>query len=628
MNDIDIFLLLYLIFAFLISFLISFLFLKKYQNSKSKIPDKKYLKYSHIYYYSIIHFAFIIFYILITILDHATFTFKDISNLKGTLFIFIKEFLQYFYEYFSYYTLFTNFIMIPILTKVSTTGFYDFCNIFWDVINRYIDDYFNYTSLGLGCLALAIFIAVMIPFHEWILKATNITSLWSLFTFIKFLLNYLNFKSYLKILFYIGFAIQNIVRMDSIKRNKIEKENFYLWKLGAVFIYYIKEITAIEFGFDEAKQKYEKYKSKHNDAKFDLYWEINKKNIQDILSSKLLEADLDGVQEAYERYGDQFREDENNKVNKKEIEKEFKGMKDKIKEIKKNYTKKMLSKTIFNCCYKICCCCKRRSEASKIKEEICEILTKVNIEVAKTFRKGYIIDKLDDNLKYSKYEEINCCRKLKCVKFLWLIFLIILIILEFPYHMIIEEDKLTLSYSFINFLIILLIYSVSVIFYFSIFIYSAINYQYIQGNLIFGKLSELINFVNFIGFVYSFYTASIYHSLWVFNKNGNIKALFYKIYFLPENIINFTINDKNYSISTLDIICYGTLIFILISIFMASKYTKFNENTEFFFSEYEFYFYFILGCACNIYLRNNLKKQINNKNEEIIPNDDLNESLV
>ena len=255
-------------------------------------------------------------------------------------------------------------------------------------------------------------------------------------------------------------------------------------------------------------------------------------------------------------------------------------------------------------------------------------MTKVNIEVAKTFRKGYIIDKLDDNLKYSKYEEINCCRKLKCVKFLWLIFLIILIILEFPYHMIIEEDKLTLSYSFINFLIILLIYSVSVIFYFSIFIYSAINYQYIQGNLIFGKLSELINFVNFIGFVYSFYTASIYHSLWVFNKNGNIKALFYKIYFLPENIINFTINDKNYSISTLDIICYGTLIFILISIFMASKYTKFNENTEFFFSEYEFYFYFILGCACNIYLRNNLKKQINNKNEEIIPNDDLNESLV
>jgi len=53
-------------------------------------------------------------------------------------------------------------------------------------------------------------------------------------------------------------------------------------------------------------------------------------------------------------------------------------------------------------------------------------------------------------------------------------------------------------------------------------------------------------------------------------------------FFLPENTIEFSIGDSNFSINTLDLVIYGSLLIILISLFNASKFSKFNENTDFF----------------------------------------------
>ena len=666
MNDIDIFIILYLIFGFLISFLTSFLFLRKYRNNNSKIPDNRTIKYAYIFYFSVIHFAFIIFFILLVILDHALFTFKDISDLNESFVIPFSEFLSLFYNYFSLYALVNKLVLIPILSLYFTTGFYK-KDIYCDIIIRYIGKIFKKFYLIAGAIVLPISISIIITFHEWILEATKIDSFWSFWTFVKFLLNYLNFLSYIQILFFIGFAIQNIIRVDSIKRSEKEYENFYLWKLGKVFIYYIKEIRGIKKLFEFTRDdKFEKNKSEHikNEKfkEFEDYLESIKPNIERILSTKLLEFNLNDIKIALDQHEEEVRERRESKERRERIEsgkeekeeKEEKGEKEeKEKEEEKKLTTKEkvekmdqdLKKKIEEYENKIiypkkacgfCCCCKNKSKFNKFKDDICDNITLINEEVIKTFRKAYIIDILIDKLKNINYHKINFCRSLKCIKVFWFVFLIMIIILEFPFQMLMEEE-ISFSYNFIDFLIALSIYSFSVIFYFAIFIYSAINHNNIQGELIFGKNSEIINYLNFIYFVYSLSNAAIYHSLWVFNKNGFIKAKFYNTFFLPENIINIPINGEYYSIKSLNIICYSTLAFITLSIFISSKFTEldlfgfslvFNENTEFFFSDEEFYIYFILGCSINLYYKKIKPKEIRVQNEELMPTNSLNTSLI
>ena len=109
-------------------------------------------------------------------------------------------------------------------------------------------------------------------------------------------------------------------------------------------------------------------------------------------------------------------------------------------------------------------------------------------------------------------------------------------------------------------------------------------------------MSEVNNFLNFILVVFSLFNASIYHSLWIVNKKGNIRAEYYNIFYLPKNDIELI--KSNNSILTSNIASLGNLALIIIFIFIASKYTElkicnkvllvFNENTEFFFSEYDF----------------------------------------
>ena len=339
-----------------------------------------------------------------------------------------------------------------------------------------------------------------------------------------------------------------------------------------------------------------------------------------------------------EKIKKELNEEEKEEIKKKKREEKFSEVDKKIQKTIKGYTDEIFAKKLCGCiCGCICRCkCAEKSDFNKFKNKICDNITKINEEVAKTFRKAYIIDILKDKLRNKNYEEKNIFRSLMCIKCLWFVFLFMLIILESPFQMLIKE-KTTFSYNFADFVFCISIYLFFVIFYFSIFIYSAINHKYIEGDLIFGKKSEHLNFLNFINVVYSLSNAAIYHSLWTFNKNGFIKAKFYDIFFLPENIINIPIKNKYYSIKSLNIIAYSTLMLIILFIFFSSKFTELkickkslytlNENTEFFFSEPEFYLYFLLGLKCKLYYKKIEPKE--SKNEEFIlfNSDSLNISL-
>lgn len=610
MNGIDIFIIFYLFFGFLLSLLISFFFLKKYRKSKDIISKPKIL--AGVYYYCIFNFSFVIFYILIVILDHTIFTFEDLSIYEGTIVVNFTIFLPYFYMLFSYYTLINKYIIIPILNFYNTTTYYKCCDISLDILIRLINICFNKKNIiiaiiALGFIGIGVIIDVKIySYHDWILEKTKIDSFYSFFGFLLFLLNFLNFLSYIKILFYIDFCIQNIIRVDSIKRNQSENENFYIWSLGKIYIYYIQEREAIMIGYNAVKTKYEQFKSIQNniDHNLEKKWEEFKSNIEIIINNKIIQAELKDVENATETYKGKF-ENEKEKV---EInDKYFEKIDKKIEEIKKKYKEELFAKKVF------CCCCKKKkSDYEILKEDICDTMTKVYEESIKLLRKNKLIEKIGNKLLNLKNIKINCCRSLKCIKSLWILFLIFLIILELPINW-----QITLPYSFENFLITLSIYTALSIYFFSIFIYSIINHRYIQGELIFGKnLSEVSNFLNFILVVFSLFNASIYHSLWILNKKGNITAEYYNIFYLPKNDIEFI--KSNNSMFTTNIASLGNLALIIFFIFLSSKYTKLkicnfvsfdcNENTEFFFSYEEFYIYFIIGCACYIHIKKNPKK--------------------
>ena len=641
MNSIDIFLILYLIFSFFLSFLISFLFLRKYRNLEPKISSNKFP-----YYYCVFNFAIVLFYILLVIVDYTISTF-EISVFEGTLITSFSKFLPYFYCYFSFFSMLNSIVICPIIINYETTGYYKCWDKFCDVVCRFFSQYINLTSLLIGGGLLVIFIAIMIPFHEWILSVTKIDSVKSFFSFAKLLNNYRNFIKYFTILFYIGFAIQNVVRIDSVNRSESEKENFYLWRLGKVFLYYFNESSSIEYGYNLAKKNYDEYLLNNlNDDKFKANWDIFQTKIENIMKNKLIEAKLDKVQEVSEKYIEEVRkekgeqekiihnvnDDENNNENNIDIKKENEIEKDKnnikkdiktINEIKNKEKEKYINDK--NIIKKLNCCCKKKKKTKfeEFKEDTCPIMTKVYEEALKLFRKSYLIDCLAEKL--TKPIHINCCRHHYFIKTLWLIFLFILIILEIPWAF----DKLNIHYSFINFILTFLIFLGVVLFYFSIFIYSLINHEYIKGELIFGEnLSENVNYVKFLVIVLNLFNAAIYHSFWVLNKRAIFKAKYLDVFILPENTIDFSIMDFKFSINTLDLVIYGSLLIIIISLFNASKFTKYNENADFFFSDNEFYLYFFLGCACYVDILENPFKFNKNKDKFKYKTDLLDEKEI
>lgn len=315
MNSIDIFLILYLIFAFLLSFLISFLFLRKYRNLNPRISSNKFP-----YYYCVFNFSIVIFYILLVIVDYTIATF-DISSFERTLVIPFLKYLPNFYLYFSFFSIANTIAICPIIIYYETTGYYKGYDIFCDIVCRFITkytDYINKNTIIIVSFSLVIFIGIMIPFHEWVLKVTNIDSFWTFVGFIKLVLNYKNFIKFFTILFYIGFAIQNIIRTDSVNRSKSEKENFYLWRLGKISLEYLKESSSIENGYKLAKEKYDDYlKNNLNDEVFKSNWDKFHNKIEKIMKNKLIEPKLAKVQEVSENYIEDVKKKKKKKIFKK-----------------------------------------------------------------------------------------------------------------------------------------------------------------------------------------------------------------------------------------------------------------------------------------------------------------------
>ena len=237
------------------------------------------------------------------------FTFEELSKNEEKLVISFSKFLPTFYIVFSFFGQVNKYLIIPVLIFYNSTGYYKGCDIAWDIILRYIDVYFTKFNL----IAFLIFLAVIVlativdafvySFYDWILSKTKIDSLSSFIGFIKFILNYLNFLSYITILFYIGFAIQNIVRMNSVTNNYKESRNFDLWRLGKIFKYYIQEVYCVEEGHKEVKETFEKFESDHPFDPQLAQLKIKYKNFDEKISSignKVIYALLDEVEKATE----------------------------------------------------------------------------------------------------------------------------------------------------------------------------------------------------------------------------------------------------------------------------------------------------------------------------------------
>ena len=332
-------------------------------------------------------------------------------------------------------------------------------------------------------------------------------------------------------------------------------------------------------------------------------------------------------------------EDKNEEYRKKkeECKEDVDVVKNKIEEDQKKYKEEILAKRVFcGCCgFCRCCCCKINNiekEFHEFKDDLCYKMTRIQEEAMKLCRKTYLVRYLGN--KFITSENPKCCKDCRCindrrhclVKFIWIIILIILIVLEMPG----TNFQISLKYSFNNFIISFSIYFVISLFYFYIFVYSIIHHKYIQGDLLLNKNSEAYNYLKFILVVYNLFNASIYHSLWVLNKKGEIEAKFYDVFYLPKN--NITIKDGDVSFKT-SVLSLGTLLLILFFVFISSKFTEltirekpifvYNENTEFFFSDDDFYFYFLIGCACQIYIKRNqenfknLDKEVENKESPI-----------
>jgi hypothetical protein len=231
-------------------------------------------------------------------------------------------------------------------------------------------------------------------------------------------------------------------------------------------------------------------------------------------------------------------------------------------------------------------------------------MSKVKEKLISFKRKCNLIESIKDSL-------IQCSQKNKCCKcnkylFLAIITMVFLIFLEFPLPLLSWEksnmDKEEHEFAFI---FLLILYVVLISFYFIIFAYALYENEYIHVQGLYGKNKSVSDPINFFSFTESldFFSSVIYHAGWVLNKNGNIKAKFNEVFYLPDYEINEDLN-------LLNIFPYISLGLILIFIFISSHFSKIslcglilfdiNENAGFFSDNEKFYGYFFIGCGCYI----------------------------
>ena len=649
MNDIDLILILYLILTLLISFISSFLYLNYFRNKE--------LTSLFSFYFCVFCFGLIIYHIFLVPLDHAISFKTKLTKLEdsSTLINDLLKILEIYYQYFGYFSEFVNIIFGPIMIFFYTTGFYYKCDICKDIGKRL---WKKYCTLFNICLIIILLIPIFVLLY-----------LGKLYDFyeneFKLFLNYLNYYSYLKILFYIGFIIQHTFRMNILKYNEGEIENYNIWKLGKLYLYYEREKINIKKNYDTIKIEIEKYFKEHpnhiNDD-FNKKVEEFEKYVKFSLTNIIyIKPDIEGINLSNEKYrkkyefnndqeimslikknenGNFINEDDNfNDIDNRNInlnnqndQKEINFLEKNTEKCKRNFENEEKSGCCTNCsscCFSCCKCCKKGEKIyenfKEFKNEICSLMDKVYESCVSIQRKSFLINQKYIDL-FSDEKKQNClkrflnCLKINLIKLFFIILGIILIVLEFSIFELkipnnIDKDK---EYKYT--LLIWLIFFISVITYFLIFNDSIIHHQYIEGDIIFGlKKSQNVNYYNFISLMFGLINALLFHSVWVLNKSQNIEAKFSKVFILKpiyydgQNIVPYI------SFSIILICIYNTVTFSKLKIGGKTKIV-FNENADFFEFNENFYGNFYIGCGCLIFIA---KNGLNYKNELDIMDTDI-----
>ena len=414
MNDIDIFLILYLILTLLISFVISFLYLNYFRN--------KALTNAFTFYFSVFCFGFIIYLIFLVLLDHAISIKSKI--LENSLYINdIIYLLEKYYQYFGWISKIITFLFAPLMIYLSTTGFYNKFDISKDILIRLKNKYFTLINI---CLAIVLSIPVFVLLY-----------LGKLGDFYKskfqLILNYLNYYSYLRILFYIGFIMQNHVRMFFLKNDIGENENYNIWKLGKIYFYYEREKINIKKNYKKIKKEVEQYFKKHevqndeflnNLKKFEEYVKFSLTNII------YIEPDIESIKLSSQKYRKFYKSENiineklfglNNQNEESNIYNDNDDLENQDDEKEFNYLKKFFElyknngqqEEEYNCscccdcncsnccnCFSNCCiCCNNCCSSSKKKEgtfkefknDVCSLMDVVYELCVSIQRKSYLI---------------------------------------------------------------------------------------------------------------------------------------------------------------------------------------------------------------------------------------------
>ena len=630
MNKIDIALILYLILTLLISFVISFLYLNYFRNKK--------LTSSFTFYFSVFCFGAIIFLIFLVLLDHAI-SFKSTIEDNSILINDLLNILEIYYKYFGFFSIFISQIFVPLMIFYSTTGFYNKCDIICDVLKRWFKMIFSLFHI---CLALVLLIPIFVLIYYGKLKE---------FYYNEFhlILNYKNYYPYLRILFYIGFMIQNYISNLIIKNNKEENENYNLWKLGRIYFYYKREIINIKKNcniiIEEVEQYFKEnpveniafndnYKNFKKYVKFSLTNVINvepdiesiklsskkyKKNYED----KNIEFNLNENDNGNEIMNDIDNDNENENINlEKQIddEKEYNFLKDIFEVYKGNFELKEKKKCDCSCCFCNCChncscgcnscnnlfSCYKQDKFTIFKNRICSLMDIVYELCVSIQKKSFLIDKSYSDLNHEEKKEncfLFCCKVFgKICTWICVVFLLfVLLILELPEsELIIVRGK-----SIYDNIKIWFLFFLSVALYFIIFSYSIIHHNYFEGNIIYGnKKSQNVNYYNFISLMLDLINALLFHSCWVLNKSQKIEARFSKVFILKPIYVNWSNIVPLISFTFIIICIYNTSTFSKLKI-CGSNLFVFNQKMDFFGFNENYYANFLIGCGCLIYIQKN-----------------------
>ena len=365
MTIIDIIIIFYLILTLLISFTISFLYLNYFRH--------KVLTSCFTLYFCMFLFGLMIYLIFLVSLDHAI-SFRTGIEDNSILIKDLLNILELWYLYFGYISKFVKYFFAPVMILFYTTGFYNKCDIVLDIFFRLLSKYI-FTKINI-CLFTVFLIPIFILLY--------LGKLWDFYeNEVKLFLNYLNYYSYLRILFYIGFMIQNYIRMFALKKDLGEKENYNIWKLGKLYIYYEREKKNIIKNYNlikkEIEEYYKEYQNKINDD-----FKHNVKKFEDCVYSSLknifyYEPDIEGIKFSNKKYTKNY-------INKNKKAENLFGL-NKINENIDNINEENIDN-------------KNEENIDNINEENIELNSNIDI------------DNKNVNLEYqNRDEEINLCEK-------------------------------------------------------------------------------------------------------------------------------------------------------------------------------------------------------------------------